>query len=282
MKLLALSLVFIIPILGALNLYYSLTHKKKLTTEEALIAREKLNSKKFRYNILQNKFDDTKIFLSTHGVNYMFRKNISPFEYYFACLFFGIFSAFVVMSLNTLTLSSIFLGIIAFIIGAILPRIIIKISNSSDNDEMLPDICIIYNFMKIQAEAGVFASTSLGECYKQVKNPRLKSALKDFKKYMIAKNDIVQALQDFNIKFNNTYIDTLCITLEQSTKTGQSIQMLSDVSDQLQDIEHVLYIKEKDKADSITAMMEFFVFAIILAIVVYATFTEVTGQTKLF
>ena len=50
-----------------------------------------------------------------------------------------------------------------------------------------------------------------------------------FKLKIVIKNDIESAVIEFNKCFENSYIDTLCVTIKQSLESGKSVQILEDL-----------------------------------------------------
>ena len=54
----------------------------------------------------------------------------------------------------------------------------------------------------------------------------------------------------FNSNFNNIYIDMLVMTIEQSLKSGQTIQMFDDIARQIRQVEYALYEKEKRRSEN--------------------------------
>lgn len=161
-----------------------------------------------------------------------------------------------------------------FFIGFSIPIPIVKMSNKMDNDAMLYDIKNVYDTLKIQMKAGVYVSDVLAECYLIVKNRRFKNALRELANEIYTKHDLTEALEKFNGKFKNVYIDMLAMTLEQSLQSGQSVQMLGDISQQIQEVEHALFMKAKQKAGNQMLAFQLAVYFGILLIVIFAMYHE--------
>ena len=49
-----------------------------------------------------------------------------------------------------------------------------------------------------------------------------------------------EALERFQGQFNNRYIDSLCITVMQAMESGQAVELLTDIADQIRDMELTL------------------------------------------
>lgn len=213
----------------------------------------------------QFNYERISLLMKQYGVEYMFHKKAAPAYYIICKMMTALLMGVLATSEQIYALIPIF-GVFGFYI----PDILLKLSNSNDNDRMLSDIKTIYDTLKIQTKAGVFLTNALTECYLGVKNKRLKTALLELLNKIIAKNDIETAINEFNMLFKNSFIDTLCIVIKQSLESGQSVQVLSDISSQLTDIQHVLALKEKAKLERKIEVLQLFVFVGILAICVFA------------
>ena len=58
-------------------------------------------------------------------------------------------------------------------------------------------------------------------------------------------SDLVTALSDFQQKFDNRQIDALCITLIQAGESGQAVDLLKDMGEQLKDMELTVLQQQK-------------------------------------
>ena len=227
-------------------------------TEDALEQRLKLQKEGyFNYNRMDN-------YLRRKGM-YRIYPELNPMMFIgvkivVALLFFVIGIAAV----------NVYLGIAFAIPGFFAPDLIVNLMNSSDNDDMMDDIKSIFDTLKIQTKAGVFLTYSLCECYLIVENQRLKAALLDMTNMIISKNQIMDALHKFNAEFDNPYIDTLCITIEQSLESGKSAQILQDLSKQIADMQRAINIRESEKLDSKIQFLQVLIFISIIVIAIYA------------
>lgn len=223
------------------------------------------------------KYDRIAEKLSRLGVSELFDAEVTPVEYLTVKLLVAVFGFCVGMSvLNAV------LGVIIAVVIYVSVDGLIKISNTSDNEAMLTDIKVIYDTLCIQTKAGVYMTNALGECYLVVKNKRLKKALLQLNNHIIATKDIEGALDEFNLKFDNTFIDTFCITIRQSLSTGQASQILSDIATQVSDIQNALNIKEQQALDRKIQFIQMATFVGVIAIVLFALMTEVGGVLSVF
>ena len=79
------------------------------------------------------------------------------------------------------------------------PELLLLYLNRQDNRKMMPDLQLIYQALEVQS-------------------------------------DLVTALSDFQQKFDNRQIDALCITLIQAGESGQAVDLLKDMGEQLKDM----------------------------------------------
>ena len=220
-------------------------------------------------------------YLSTHGGYYMF-KWLDPASFIivkFVCSLIFLLIGFMLCH-STLYLDftySIIVGIFTGIAGFFVFDLLLNVSDESDNEEMISDIHTIFNILRIQTRAGVFLSESLSECYLSVKNDRLKTALLEMTNKIAVTNDLETAIEEFNAKFNNSYIDTLCITLRQAQTSGKSLKLLEDLSKQIEDIQLAANIRERERMDTKVQVFELIVFVDLLAIVLFALALEMVN-----
>lgn len=218
----------------------------------------------------------TRDWLKKMGVSYMIKRDMSIYSYIMIRTVFSIV-CFVVAAIYIDDFTNVFNDIILAVIivcGFDIPKMFIKMSNKMDNDMMLDDIKIMYDTLKIQSKAGVYIADILTECYMLVAAPRLKIALRELSNHIYTKHDLDSGLKEFNSKFNNIYIDMLVMTIEQSLKSGQTIQMFQDIAQQIQQVEYALYEKEKRRAGNKMLAYQLAVYFGILLLVVYAMFSQ--------
>jgi len=217
-------------------------------------------------------------YLRNHGGYYMFTW-LEPFSFLMIKSGFAVLMFLVIFSLIP---SNVLIALLCAVLGAIVgffgPDLILNIANESDNDDMLQDVKSIFDTLRTQTKAGVFLTNSLAECYMIVGNPRLKSALLDMTNKIIIKNDIEDAVKDFNKEFTSPYIDTLCVTILQSMESGKSVQILEDLSKQIADMQSAINIKEQEKLDSKIQVLEMMVFLGLIISVLFVLVMSLVGQ----
>lgn len=221
-------------------------------------------------------YEKTEKYLKQMGLKEMVGREISPTEYIMLKLGIMLLLFLAFMKVNI---------IIALIIAAVsykLPEIILDISNSSDNEDILPDLKRVYDTLRIQAKAGVYLTVSLTECYLSVKSPRLKTALLELNNNIITKNDIEGAIEDFNSKFKNQYIDTFCIVIQQSIYSGKAVQIMEDLSVQIKDIQEAINIKTAERVKTKLGLLQFLIYIGVISILVYGIFITLSNSLTNF
>lgn len=161
-------------------------------------------------------------------------------------------------------------GVLAAIFLFFLPDWLLLYLNKQDNVRLLPEIKLIYHALEIQIRAGVYVTDALAECYGSVQEKRLQKALLDLAGDIVMKADIYKALEKFQEKFDNRYIDALCITIMQACESGQAVELLSDIGEQLKDMETAVMNRKKSSLDRSITFYQLGVLAAVMGIIIYA------------
>lgn len=203
-------------------------------------------------------------YLQANGASYHYGKWMNPVSY---------------MALNFVTALLIFviginggllLGTVLGAVGFFLPGILLGHMNKRDNEAMLPELNLVYSALSIQIRAGVYITDALAECYSSVEHQRLRDALQYLASDIVMKSDIDSALEHFQERFNNRYIDSLCITILQAMESGQAVELLGDIAEQIKDMELIIQHKKKEKLNRRVTFYQLGIFALILVLVLYA------------
>lgn len=151
-----------------------------------------------------------------------------------------------------------------------LPSGLLVYLNRQDNRRLLPELKLVYHAMEIQIRAGVYVTDALAECYGAVHERRLRAALLTLAGDIVMKADICDALSSFQEKFDNRHVDSLCIIVLQALESGQAVELLNDIGEQLKDMEAVLMEQKKGKLDRTITLYQLCVLAVVLGIALYA------------
>ncbi len=161
-------------------------------------------------------------------------------------------------------------GVLAMGALGFLPRLLLEHLNRKDNERMLPEIKLVYHALEIQIQAGVYVTDALAECYGSVRERRLRQALLDLAGDIVMKADIYDALARFQSKFDNRYIDALCITVLQALESGQAVELLSDIGEQIKDMETSLLEHKKGSLDRSITFYQLGILLAVLGVTLYA------------
>ncbi len=165
-------------------------------------------------------------------------------------------------------------GILAFGFLYALPGWILHYLNVKDNERLLPELRLVYHALEIQVRAGVYVADALAECYGCVQERRLKQAFLELAGDIVMKADIYESLERFQGKFDNRYIDALCITMLQALESGQAVELLKDLSEQVKDMELTILERKKGALDRGVTFYQLGILAAVLGVVLYACVTQ--------
>lgn len=163
-----------------------------------------------------------------------------------------------------------------------LPGWLLLYLNGKDNERLLPELKLVYHALEIQIRAGVYVTDALAECYGSVREPRLREALLALAGDIVIKADIFDALERFQGKFDNRYVDALCITILQALESGQALELLGDIGEQVKDMEEAVLEKRKGALDRSITLYQLGVLAVVLGLALYACVTYMFGAASGF
>lgn len=162
------------------------------------------------------------------------------------------------------------------------PRLLICYLDHKDNEKMLPELKLIYHGLEIQIRAGIYLTDALTECYTGIRQVRLKQALLDLAGAITMKADIYEAMEQFHKSFDNRYVDALCMTLIQALESGQAVELLGDISEQVKDMELSVMSRKKGSLDRSITFYQLGILAAVLGMVLYACVTEMFTSAIFF
>ena len=203
-------------------------------------------------------------YLCKHGAAYHYGSWIEPVSYLAICFLVGSMGLAIGISFGILA------AVGACIVGLFLPGILLQYLDKKDNEQMLSELDMVYSALGIQIRAGVYVTDALSECYGSVTQVRLRDALQNLSGDIVMKADLDSALERFQGQFNNRYIDSLCITILQAMESGQAVELLGDIAEQIKDMELSLQQKKKEQFNRSVTFYQLGIFALILVLVLYA------------
>lgn len=207
-------------------------------------------------------------FLRKNGASFHFGQWVQPISWLVFRLVLALIGVIIGLVLGWIW------GIILLTVGYCLPDIMLRYLNFQDNEKMLSEIKLIYHGLEIQLQAGVYITDALAECYAGVQDARLRQALLDLAGAVAVKADVYEALNQFQECFDNRYIDALCITLIQALESGQAVELLRDIAEQVKDMEVSVMERKKASLDRSVTFYQLGILAAVLGIVLYACVTQ--------
>ena len=211
-------------------------------------------------------FDYRKLeaFLERNGADFHFGRWINPISY----MVMRFMTGGIGMLLGVYY--EVWLGFILAVVFFLLPEMMLVWLNGKDNERMLPELKLVYNAMSMQIKAGVYVTDALAECYGSVREARLRQALLTLSGDISMKADVEEALEGFQAKFDNQYIDALCITILQALESGQAVDLLSDIGEQIKDMEVTIMSRKKSNLDRSITFYQLGILSAIMVVVLYA------------
>ena len=170
------------------------------------------------------------------------------------------------------------LGVFGGVILYFMPPGLLLYLNYQDNQRLLPELKLVYHAMEIQIRAGVYVMDALAECYGNVQEKRLRTALLELAGDIVMRADIYEAINSFQAKFDNRYVDSLCIIVLQALESGQAVELLGDLGEQIKDMEEVVLNRKKGKLDRSITFYQLAVLASVLVIALYACVTHMLKE----
>lgn len=169
-------------------------------------------------------------------------------------------------------------GVFGGVLLYLLPLGLLLYLNHQDNQRLLPELKLVYHAMEIQIKAGVYVTDALAECYGNVQEKRLRTALLELAGDIVMRADIYDAINSFQAKFDNRYVDSLCIIVLQALESGQAVELLGDLGEQIKDMEEVVLNRKKGKLDRSITFYQLTMLAVVLGIALYACVTHMLRE----
>lgn len=217
---------------------------------------------------------DKERFLEENGICHMTGIRLSWWMYVGIKIFMGIFLCLFgkwMLNMEAGYLPVLFLVVFAGCDG------LVRMSNENDNSDMLPDIKVLFDCLRIQVKAGVYVTDALNEIILLMKNKRLRDALKSLTDSIVLTGNLDDSLKEFNGKFCNRHIDTLVIILRQALVSGQSSESLDHAFQQMTDIEQAFNLKLENALERKVMIIQVMVLFGIFLMVGFCSICEFSG-----
>lgn len=221
-------------------------------------------------------YRDLDRWLRRNGAEFHFGKKMNGLRYVLLCvaLFFAGFFGLWTLGPGEAVAGSMILFM--------LPYILVTWMNRRDNTKLLSECKLLYHGLEIQIRAGVYVTDALTEMYACVREERLEKALMELAGDIVMHGNIEKALEDFRGKFDNGYIDSLCMIVLQALESGQAVELLSDLTEQIKDMEAFEFSKKKEALNRSITLYQLLILAAVLVIVLYACVTKMFASALHF
>ena len=221
--------------------------------------------------VCRNWYQQMQSRLNRYGAGFHYGRRIGPVNYFLIRLVLLMTGIVVIGKL------SVELGIVSGLALFFLPDVLLMYMNKKDNEKMLPEIKLIYHTMEIQIKAGVYVMDALVECYGGVSHNRLKAALLDLAGDVAVHADVYEALEDFQAKFDNAHINALCVTIYQALESGQAVELLRDLGEQVKDMEQLVLAGKKASLDRSLTFYQLGILTVLLGLTLYVCIVQMLG-----
>lgn len=151
-------------------------------------------------------------------------------------------------------------------------------SDKTDNKRMLPDINSMYETLKVSATAGIPIVDGLAECYRQVKHPRLKTAMSEVSNSIHAGRDIETAINNLRAQFTSPEIVQFCIVIKQALETGRQEEILSDLAANMREVQAEINHQIEESLNTKVQMIQMSLLFVLIFTMLYATMSTLTAQ----
>lgn len=222
------------------------------------------------------RYQKSKQWLEKNGAAFHYGKWVEPVRFSVLRLLLGL------AGLSMAAALGVWYGIAAFLILFFLPVWMLIYLNRKDNERLLPELKLMYHALEIQIKAGVYVTDALAECYGSVQERRLRQALLELAGDIVMKADIYDSLERFQGKFDNRYVDSLCITIFQALESGQAVELLRDMGEQIKDMEKTVLERKKAALDRRITFCQLGVLTVVLGLALYACVSYMFGAATLF
>ncbi len=221
-------------------------------------------------------YEETRRFLMSHGAADHFGSWIDPVKYLAIRICLAAIGFTVGIYVNA------FVGLVGMVIGFFLLPLLLLYINNKDNDALTPQIQTLYSLLQVQIHAGVPMIDALSESYQSFPAGRLRNALSEFSTTIYFNGSFDKSLEELNGKFDNGFIDSLCIILLQARESGQAMELLRDISQQITDMQASLQLKKKEKLNRITTFCLMGIMGAMIGVALYAAITQMYASVGSF
>lgn len=220
-------------------------------------------------------YEKTQNFLCSHGALFH-QRWLTPIKYLMGRLMLAGFFFVIGVRFHAI------LALVLMIIGFFIPWYLVYKNNKKDNQIMTNQIMEVYNILMIQIRSGVQLTNVLAVCYQGLEPGRLRTGLQELSGDIYLKADFDEAIRNFNSKFENSFIDSLCVILQQARESGKIVEVLNDLSGEIRDMKISQQNQKKGKLDRQSSFCILGLVAVFMMIIIYALVLNIIGTASNF
>lgn len=161
------------------------------------------------------------------------------------------------------------LGIGFFVLGVMIPAMLLFLSNKRDNEIILKDLKWLYEMITVQLQSGLHIHQALQESEGLVSNKRLRLALKNLTEKLMSGQDMDSVLFQFEQSFRNHYVNSFCLILRQMRHSGYGVKLLEDIRLQIEEMERMQLKKKREWLEMQLQLFQMLLFIGVLVLIMY-------------
>lgn len=210
----------------------------------------------------------------------------TPGEYIQECFVMGGAGAFAAVGMLTFANNKfawwyLATAIPVFIAFMYLPQFFMTSHDKSDNKKMLEDVNAMYEALKVSTTAGIPLTDGLGECYRQVANPRLKSALAEVSSSIRGAKPMEETINRLRSQFTSPEITQFCIVIRQALDTGRQQETLTDLTANMREVRTEINHAIEENLNSKVQLIQLSMLFLLMFTMLYAVMSTMTAQMSI-
>lgn len=223
-------IIFIALFTGIEGIVLAVSHRDLLS--EAKEAVKSLRKRKGVAAFLKKK----AVSLRKMGADIYLRDQMTVSEWYLYKILFGSGAYLIARLITKVTgaRSGLLIPGLAFLIGFFFFDLYLRLQNKSANEKMMPDICEMSRSVLYGKRGGQFISDALSDSVMVVEDKRLKMALIRLRNSLSGGMALEDALNEFELSFDNAEISAFCTVIKSLQSTGQVDESLKTLENNIE------------------------------------------------
>ena len=253
-------------------------------TTPAMEARKTLNRVK-KSSVLTGFVAKKQIDLKKMGAGILLKDQMTVAQWYmFKALMaaaFGMITFFLISGVMELAVGKP-LTVIAAVAGWFFLDLVLRFSNKSSNDEMMPDIMEMSRSVLYGKRGGQYIADALKDSVIVVENKRLKTALMKLRNELDSGRDLDSCLDELEMSFSNGEVSSFCAVIKSLQSTGQVDEALKTLENNIEREQVSVNKRRCIMLEHKTMMYVIFIAMDILAMILYCIVIKLLELTAGF